>query len=163
MDYSNKRGQTVFDTIILLIVLFILALAAIIGAITFSGVNDDIQSDTSISNQTKTVMSDINSGYSNWLDAAILTALIFFWVLLLITSFLIDTHPVFFIVTVVLLLAVFVVSMFISNAYTEITADADLAAFSVSFPFTNFIFNNLLLIMIVMGLSTGVALYAKFN
>ena len=83
--------------------------------------------------------------------------------LLLITSFLIDTHPVFFIVTVVLLLAVFVVSMFIANAYEELTQDADLAAFSVQFPFTNFIMSNLLLIMIVMGLSTGVALYAKFN
>ena len=147
----------------MLIVLFILALAGIIGAMTFSGVNDDIQADASINNITKTTMTSINDGYSNWLDAAILTALVFFWVLLLISSFLIDTHPVFFIVTVVLLMAVFVVSMLISNAYTEITADADLAAFSVNFPFTNFIFDNLLLIMIVMGLSTGVALYAKFN
>ena len=161
MDYSGKRGQTVFDTIMLLIVLFVLALAAIIGAMVFSNVNDEFQADTSLSTEAKTAMSGVNDGYSSWFDAAILSALIFFWALLLITSFLIDTHPVFFIVTVVLLLAVFVVSMFIANTYEDLMGDTDLAAFSLNFPFTNFIMSNLLLIMIVMGLSTGVALYAK--
>lgn len=163
MVYSNKRGQTVFDTIMLLIILFILALAGIVGAMVFSNVNDEVQADSSISLEAKTAMTSINSGYSNWFDAAILAALIFFWALLLITSFLIDTHPVFFIVTVVLLLAVFVVSMFIANTYEELSTDSDLVSFSAQFPFTNFIFSNLLLIMIVMGLSTGVALYAKFS
>jgi len=163
MGFSNKRGQTVFDTIMVIIVLFILALAAIIGSIVFSGVNDDVQADTTLSNQTKTTMSTINDNYTNWFDAAILGALIFFWALLLITSFLIDTHPVFFIVTVLLLMAVFVVSMIISNAYVEITTDSDMSAFSVQFPLTNFIMNNLLIIIIVIGLSTGVALYAKFQ
>jgi len=163
MDYSNKRGQTVFDTIMLLIVLFILAAAAIVGSMVFSNVNDEIQADTDISTEAKTAMTTVNDGYSNWFDAAILAALIFFWALLLITSFMIDTHPVFFIVTVVLLLAVFVVSMFIANAYEELTIDEDLSSFSDNFPFTNFIFQNLLKIMIVIGLSTGVALYAKFS
>ena len=163
MVYSNKRGQTIFDTIMLLIVMFILAAAAIVGSMVFSGVNDEIQADTDISVDAKAAMTTVNDGYSNWFDAAILSALIFFWALLLITSFMIDTHPVFFIVTVVLLLAVFVVSMYIANTYEELTTDADLESFSAQFPFTNFIFQNLLIIMIVMGLSTGVALYAKFS
>ena len=163
MAYSNKRGQTIFDTIMLLIVLFILAAAAIVGAMVFSGVNDEIQADTDISTEAKTAMTTVNDGYSNWFDAAILSALIFFWALLLITSFMIDTHPVFFIVTVVLLLAVFVVSMYIANAYEELATDEDLSSFADKFPFTTFIFQNLLKIMIVIGLSTGVALYAKFS
>ena len=160
---SRKKGQTVFDTITLLIALFIIALGAVVGSMVFSGVNDDFQADATINADAKAAMSSMNVGYSTWFDAAILSALIFFWVLLLVTSFLIDTHPVFFIVTVVLLLAVFVVSMYIANAYEELMLDDDLAPFAVNFPFTNFIMSNLLLIMIVMGLSTGVALYAKFS
>jgi len=163
MASSNKRGQAVFDLIIVVIILFVLALAAVFGAYVYDELNDEIQNDADFSAQAKESAQFVDTNYSNWFDNVIITVLIFLWILLLVTSFLIDAHPVFFIVTVLLLIVVFIAGMAMANSYAELTSDSELSGFAANMPKTAFVFDNLLIVLIIMGLTASLSLYAKSN
>lgn len=160
---KNKKGQTVFDLVLLVIVIFVVALAAVFGAYVYDELNDEIQNDADFSAQSKESAEYVNTNYATWFDNIILTILIFLWILLIVSSFLIDAHPVFFIVTVLLLIVVFIAGMAMANSYTELTSDADLSSFAANMPKTAFIFDNFLIILIIIGLTAAVSLYAKSN
>ena len=163
MASSNKRGQTVFDLIMVLIVLFILGLTAVIGGFIMSELDDEIQNDSDMSATSKNVSATVEANYSTWFDNVFLTVLIFLWIMLIVSSFMIDAHPIFFIVTVLLLIVVFIVGMAVANSYTELTSDPDFSEYADNMTKTQFIFDNFLLILIVMGLTAAVSLYAKSN
>ena len=161
MASSNKKGQAVFDLILLVIVVFVLALSAVFGAYIFNSLNDDLQNDDNFSAQSKASAQFVDDNYSIWFDNVIVAVVVLLWVLLLVTSLFIDAHPVFFIVTVFLLVVVFIAGMAMSNSYTELTSDDELASFAAQMPKTAFIMDNLLIVLIVIGLTTALALYAK--
>ena len=73
----------------------------------------------------------------------------------------IDTHPIFFAVTVILLIIIFVIAMMLSNAYNEVTDDDAFSTSAASFPKMNWIMDHFLLVAIVIGLSATLALFAK--
>ena len=163
MASSNKRGQAIFDMIMVVIVLFIIGLAAVVGGYIMSELDDAVQDDDDISETAKNVSATIESNYSTWFDNVFLTVLIFLWLMLIVTSFMIDAHPIFFIITVLLLIVVFIVGMAMANAYTELTADPDFAEYAGNMVKTQFVFDNFLIILIVMGLTAAASLYAKSN
>lgn len=163
MAFSNKRGQAIFDVILVVIVLFVIAVAAVLGGFLFSELNDEIQADDDFSATAKSVTNTANTAYPVWFDNAILTILIFLWLMLIVTSFFIDAHPIFFIITVLLLIVVFIVGMAMANAYEELVSDSDLGSFADNMPKAAFIFNNFLVVLIIIGLTTALALYAKGN
>lgn len=157
----GSRGQTVLDMMYVLIILVVLGLAAVFGAKIFGDLNTEIQADDDMDVHAKAAASTVNTNYAGWFDNAFVMVLVLLWVLLLVTSFMINSHPVFFVVTVILLLFVFVVGMVMSNTYQDVTADDDLSASAALFPKINFVMGNFLIILIVMGLTAGLALYAK--
>ena len=162
MDLLNKKnGQAVFDLTLLVIVVFVIAIAAVFGGFLYSELNDEIQNDNDFSATAKSTSASINTSYSSWFDNVIFMAIILLWIALLITSFMIDTNPVFFIITIIFMVVVFVIGMGMSNAYDEITSDSDLNNYVNNFSKTNFIFDNFLIVLIVIGFTTALALYAK--
>lgn len=163
MASLNKRGQAIFDMLMVIIVLFILGIAAVVGGYIMNELNDEIQADDDMSETAKTASGSVNSNYSTWFDNVFLTVLIFLWIMLIVTSFMIDAHPIFFIITVLLLIVVFIVGMAMANSYEELTNDADFAEFAGNMTKTSFIFDNFLIILIIMGLTAAVSLYAKSN
>lgn len=161
MVFSNKKGQAIFDLVVLIIVVFVFAVVALFGGYIYNELNDEIQADTDFSTEAKASSQSVNDGYAVWFDNAIFFTIILLWIGLLITSFMIDTHPIFFIITVIFMIFVFIVGMSVSNAYDDIVSDSDLSGYSSNFPKTTFIFNNFLVVLIFIGLSTAAALYAK--
>lgn len=161
MVFSNKKGQALFDLTILVIIIFFLALAAIFGGFIYSELNDEIQNDNDFSAVAKSTSQGLEDNYVSMFDNIIFIAVILLWLGLIITSFFIDSHPIFFIITIVFMVLVFIAGMAISNAYEEVTDDEDLSGYAANFTKTNFIFDNFLIVLIVIGFTTALALYAK--
>lgn len=157
----SGRGQAVFDILIFLIVITVLAVSFVIGYKVYGDMNAEIQADTTMSNESKAFSANINTEYPNFMDTAFLLALVLFWVLLLVSSFMIDSHPVFFIVTIILLFFVFMIGMVMANTYQDIMSDSDLSATANQFPTITWVYSNLLIILIAIGFSTALVLYAK--
>lgn len=161
MVASGSRGQTGLDIILVVVMLFVFAIVAIFAYSMVSDFNTEWQGETDVANASKESMSTFSTQFPTVMDQAFAILVGLLWLALIVTSFLIDSHPAFFVVTVLILLIVFFVAMELSNYFEEIMDESEMTAFAAQFPITNWLMNNLLIVIVVMGLSAGVALYAK--
>jgi len=82
---------------------------------------------------------------------------------IIISATMIDTHPAMFAFTIILFVVILILYMVIGNVFYEFSHVDDMAATSAALPYTQLIFDNILLIGFVMGLVVLIALYAKYK
>ena len=158
---KQKKGSTVQDGLMVIIVMFTVVLFIFIGKMVFTDLNDDLQDSTELSNSTKELSQNVYDKYDNVFDGIFLMVFILLWIMLLVAAFMLDSHPAFFVVSVLLLVAVFIVAGFISNAYDDFVSDDTFSVVSQGFPMTNAIMSNLLVVIIVVTFSVLLVLYGK--
>lgn len=149
------------DILLVIIMLVSFAIMMVFGHQIFSLVNSDIQSDPDMSAQAKEASGGLETRYPSTLDGAFVIMFALLWIFLIISSFMIDTHPIFIIISILLLLGAFIVAMILSNSYQELIGDSDVSEFADSFPMANWIIGNLLVVVIAMGFSVVIVLYGK--
>lgn len=158
---SSRRGNVGLDAIMLVVVLFVIGIASIIGYVVIKDVNDDVQADPSMNNQSKQTLDTMTTQYPSMMDNAFVFILGLMWCLAIIASFFVDTHPIFLILACVILLFVVFVSASIENVYAEFIDEPDLAAAAVSFPKTNWIMDHMVLTILAIAISIAMAMYGK--
>ena len=89
---------------------------------------------------------------------AVLTGLMLFMV---VSAFFIDTHPIFFFSSILVLVVALVVAPPIANTFEEIVNEAVFVDTKAEFPVTNFIFDKYPLFILSMSLPVGVVLFGK--
>ena len=97
------------------------------------------------------------------MDGLFIFAFILFVIFVVVSVFLLDTHPVFFIVSVVMLLGVFVAGMLLSDSFGEVMQDGEVAPYADAFPKITWIMSHLVELIIAIGFLTMVALFAKYR
>lgn len=160
---KSKPHNAILDSGVLVIIVLVLSLSAVIGYSVFSDINSDIQTDADISNTTKTISGNLHTIYPNLLDNLFLMAFVLFVVFMIVSVFLLDTHPVFFVITIVLLGTMFLVAMLLSNTYTEIMEDSDFSDEANQFPYITWVNDHLVELIIAIGFMTGILLFMKFK
>jgi len=159
--FKKRKGNVAIDVIILLIVIFSFALAGIFINILTTELNTEIQNDTAISTEGKELMQATTTGFPSLVNDLFLLIFFGLWVVMLITAWFTDTHPIFFVFTAILLIFVTIVGMNISNTYQVIIAEADVVASADMFPNINLIMSNLGAIVLVIGFSVMMVLFGK--
>lgn len=163
LNFKNKKSNAVVETITVLVVLFVFAFAAIYGFRIMSTLNEEIQADADFSTEGKEIMDSTTASYPSWFDGGFLFVFILLWIAVLIGAFWIDTHPIFFIVTILLLMFIMYLGMVLSNNYTEVMESDDMITYSDQFPITNFIFNNMFIVVSAVGVSIALVMFAKMR
>jgi hypothetical protein len=155
---ASSKGQVFGDVAFLVVVL--LAAAIFFGSVylIISDFNTEFQNDSDLPQQSKDIFDNINTNFPLWWDNAFVFLLIGLWGGILITSFFIDSHPVFFVIAFIGLIFVFVAGMIIANTYGDVAGDA---GFDTAFPKVSWVFDHLLITIIMVGFSALIALYAK--
>lgn len=161
MILRSKKGNAVIDTLMVIVVLLVFGIMLFVGKGVFTSLNDDIQASDDFNNQTKDIVKTQHDKYSNFFDAVFLLVFILLWALVLVASFNVDSHPIFFIFSVILLIAVFMVAGFVSNVYADFSLDPDMSAVTSTFPMTDWIMTHLLIAAIVIGFSVLLVLFGK--
>ena len=149
------------DSGLIILVLIVFGIVGIISYITFDDLATDIIADDDIQDSTKANISSLNDRFPSFMDGAFGLAFALFWVLTLSFSFMIDTHPIFFVVSIVLLLGMLFAAGMLSNAYEEFETDPEFSTASAEFPITSFVLSHLLVIMLAIGGSVALVLFAK--
>lgn len=126
----------------------------------FSDLNDDVQASDDISTEGKKISQQQKTNFNLVWDTALLAIFIGLWFASIISSFYVDTNPVFFIISIVLLLFLLFLSMIVGNVYEDVVGDS-LTAQVAQFPKMNFILTHILQFMIAIGFSIAIALFAK--
>lgn len=161
MNLSFKKKANVMDIIFIVITLILLGLGFFFIKYAFDDINTDLIADTDLSEQAKSMISSGNANYTSWSDYAV--GFVFFGLLMgiLITSYLIDTHPVFFVVSLILFIFVIFVGVEISNSFQEIVGETEFLTLQDDYPITMFIINNLVMILIAIFVLMSIILYGK--
>lgn len=103
-----------------------------------------------------------NVGVNFW-DFVILMAFLVNIILLFITAFLIDTHPVFLILFILFGFFTFIFAPEIMGVLDKIYNDPNLALEVSKLPITDFLRENLMLVVLGIYFICGIIIYSKFR
>lgn len=161
LNFRNKRGSSIIDIIFVVILLFVVALSFIFAKFAFDDINTDLLADNDLGAEAKASLSSSNAGYTSWSDA--IFGFLFFGLIifLLISSYLIDTHPVFLVISVLAYIFVVFVIANITNTFEETMAETEFLALQSSYPIMMFIMNNLVLLISITFALMLIILYGK--
>lgn len=157
----GKKANVILDSVLVVVVLFVLGLISVVGYMVLSDFDDSMQNDTSISDDAKNITRDMVQDYPTIWDGAIVFMVALLWIASIVSSFLIDSHPVFLVIAVLGLGFVIIFAGYMSNAFEDFADDSEISPYANQFPFTLWIFDHLVMIVLAIGFSIGIALYAK--
>ena len=161
MNLRGKKGSGILDTIMVMIVLFAFAIVAIFSGYILNDINTDIQANPDMNNESKEVLDDMNTNFTSWFDNGFLFMFILLWILVLVASFMVDSHPIFFIVTVLIFAFVLFTGAIISNTFEEVTEDPEMLTESSQYTKMNFIFTHFVAFLIAIAFSVAFVMFAK--
>lgn len=103
----------------------------------------------------------VQSGMDQFLiwDQGIILLIAGLWIVSLIGAAMINSHPIFFVATVMLLVCSIFVGATITNIFIEIAGNAEIASYANLFPLSIQFFQNLPLWLMVMTLSIGIVMF----
>jgi len=158
---SSKKGQTGVQIIFIVLALSALAFSALFTTFLMGVANSEVQADTSFGGEGADVMQDLTDRQPTWLDGLFLMALMIFWVMLIITTLFIDSHPIFFILSIILIVVTIVVAGYIANAWDDLAKDADFSSSADMLPKINYVMTHLLEFIMGMVVTVVISLYGK--
>lgn len=160
---SSKRASGIGDIIFIFIIMFVLALVIITIQPVRREMETEFLNDTSINETAKDFLEDTNKMQENFWDNMGVIILVFLTLVLMVSSYFIDSHPVFFVVFVLLAIFFLVVAAIMSNAYIELSVDSDLASSVAVYPKINWIMSKWPFVILIQAVLVGMVLYTKFR
>lgn len=157
MKKANRKG-TVLDLLSIMTVLLGFAISIVIGYYMLGQFSSNpILTSTAQANQS---MQTALAGYLIF-DNLFLGALIGLSLSSIVASTLLKTSPVWFFLSIILLAILLIVGSVVSNTYQSfINTNAELNASANAFPKMNYVMENLLLYMAVLGSLIIIGLYS---
>lgn len=99
--------------------------------------------------------------FRNIFDVTLIVIMFFFGILMLISAFLVDTHPAFLIVYIILAVFLFLFAPAILDAGDRIWESSDFVQQRGELPLTDFVRESFGVVMVGFYLLSGVILFAK--
>jgi len=157
-----RKGNVILDTIMWIVTLFVLIIAIVYGKMIFTDINADVQADDSLNATFKASVDTLHTNYSGFFDKMFLFVLIIMIILVLVASFMVDAHPAFFIVSVILMFILIFIGALFSNMYEELPeGDNELTTAAATFPIMNFVMAHILQFIVGVAILVLITLYAK--
>ena len=160
--FVSKRGNAVLDLILLSIFLLTLGIVVLSFNPFMQEYNDEFQLEEH-ANESKVILQEQTDAYSNNWDNIFLMIFILLWVLLLFGAYQLDSHPVFFIITVILMTFAFLVAIVLGNVYEGYLDTEWVSSYADDFPMMNWLMTHYLQVAIVIGFSVVIIMFAKTN
>ena len=157
----SKKGNAVLDTFFVLIVMAVLGITIFFGFKILSQVNQNIQADDSFDSYSKNEINTYTNKTQAVFDNIFLTVFALLWMVSLVASFYIESHPIFFAFSIILLLFVFWIIPIIGNSVETVMIDENIASTVALFPKANWILTHMLTVAIAVGSSILLVMFAK--
>jgi len=160
---KNKKG-TWLDVILIIIVLFALSITIPLGKLIISEVRDgfiDLNSTTPGVSEATDILIENDDRYAAVWDGLFLTILVLVFFGTIVSSFFIRSHPLFYIVGMLVQTIFVFLSMIFGDAIDEIYSTGVFPNITSNFPIITQIMGNFPFYMFLFSILVGIALYAK--
>jgi len=158
---KHKKGNAILDTAMVIIVLIVMGVLTIVTWSVWGDISPQIYEDVNDTTEATESLDVIDDNYSSLFDGIFLFIFLGLWIMTLVASWMIDTHPIFFAVSLILFVIVLIGAIYLGNFYEEIITDSSFNNAYQDFPATHFILTNLLMFSIIIGSSIMIVLYGK--
>lgn len=158
---ENKRGQLdilFFIIIVAGLAIFILIVQYVVGEVSEGLLNSPL-------NTSSEAVAALNYGINltHSFDYIWLTIFVGLILGVLISSVLIDVHPIFIPIWILLMAISIIVGVVMNNVYAEFVANETFNATSDLNPFANAIISNYILVIIGVAILSMILIFAKVN
>lgn len=160
MKKLNRKGSIV-DVLFIVVMMFVLALVFLLATSMYTNINNSLQSSDTISDNSKTILSNFNTKFPKVLDNAFVFILAGLILAVLIGGFLIRDHPAFFFVAMFMLIFFVALSAIFANVYHDVANSEAFSASAANYPKMQHIMNNFPVYAAVFGGLIIIILYAK--
>jgi hypothetical protein len=156
----NNKGN-IFDVFLILGIGFMIMLCVVVGIYLAGKVNTAIQ-DAGVSDDAKTMVSNINNDLPSTVDFIVLIILIIMPIVSAILAFFNNIHPLFFFVGIGMMLLIVLAGAAYKEVWEDTTA-GELSATAQSMPMTNFVLNHFGVYSLLCGIIVLYGLYSKIT
>lgn len=154
---KNKKANLFVEILTIIIVLFVVGITFIVAYESLGELVSDIKADYDNDSKEYEVLDDYENDSPALLDGIVIFIFVGLWIIALVFAYFIDTHPVFFIVSLIFLIFICILTAILGNASIEIIDN-----FSTSnFPMTYWLFEHLLIVILIVATTILIALFAK--
>ena len=151
--FAFKKANTILDVVTGLAFIVIIMISVIFGKYILDEVTTEAVADPDLHNETKAILTDWNDRYVSFWDNLFIFVLVMIWILLIVSVMFIDSHPVFFIIILVGAVTIFIVGLYLSNAYMGIMDDDSIRATAEQFTVTHWVLGHLLHVCLLYTLT----------
>jgi hypothetical protein len=157
----NKKGY-VQDFLLFSLILFIFGIVIVVGFKLIDGINTNYQA-TDASSGAKTIMGDNTARFVTVFDWLFLTVFVLLMIAIFAGFFLLNTHPAFYFIVVILLAFMLIPIGILSNAFDTFGSSDSVSTEAQQFQITDFIFSKYALFFGAFAFIGVVVLFAKFK
>ena len=160
---NNKKGNVVIEGITVIVVAMAFAMMSVFGYFTFDVLNADIQDDPDMAPEAAEVSQNFYNNFPALFDNLFLFVFVLLVIFVVVSVFMLDSHPIMFMISVILLIAVFVVALLLANVYDDVMSEPTMANYANEFTYTGWLMSHLLETMIGVIFMVIIALFIKFK
>lgn len=157
--FGSKKGGFV-DIIMIIVTLVGLSISLLVFYKIFGEINTGLQ-DSDMTTESKEIAQTGYTKLNNIYDNMFLAVFVGLWLGVLLTSFMLDTHPAMFFVFIFLLIIFLVVAASLANVYMGMAEETTFATVNAGWTFIPFIMQNFVKVIMMVGFSVAVVLYGK--
>lgn len=160
---TNKKGNVVIEGITVIVVAMAFAMMSVFSYYVFDELNTEVQDDVGMDATAKEKSQNLYNNFPSLFDNLFLFVFVLLVIFVLVSVFMLDSHPIMFMISVILLIAVFVVALLLANVYNDVMVDATMASYANAFSYTGWLMSHLLETMIGVVFMIIIALFIKFK
>ena len=149
--------MSLIDLIVVIIVIFVLAVVSFVGYTLLDGMIPGFEQQPGF-NATK--LTNVQGTYGI-VDNMFLFIFVGVVAAVIVSSFVIDTHPIFFVFSMIIFAIIVLIAMVFKDAFLEVSSAPGFAAANAAMSNMSLVWNNIHLILPAMAGMIILALYAK--
>lgn len=162
MGFQNiKKKGSVLDIIFIMILLFVTGITIVAGYTIYHKYSESIVTMPEFNTsrqQNITATANITLNSFDYLFVFIMVGLL---IMVIISSFQIQTHPIFFFISIFLLIIAILLSSSLANIYESIIGEADFAAAGSQYVVMGYVFQHFPTVILIIGAILFIILFAK--
>ena len=157
-----KKGQDV-NLLFAIVIFLALGIVIVAGFRVVKELNTAVSRMPTATQEAKDITQRVETNYVLWFDILFLIIFVLVFIALIASAFFIDTHPIFFIISMIMVVITGFIGGYIANAYSSFAETPTIQPDASSFVIIPYIFSHYIAIIVVVGIVTLIALFAKLR
>ena len=154
-------NNVIYDLSLFIMIIFMFAVSSVLAVVILNGLNDGFQASDDVAQVSKDEGNDLALKFPGLFDALIVFAFVGIWIFLIVSVSLLDTHPIFFVISIITSVVVFVLAAVFQDVFLQMSEMILLSGTTSSMPMTVWLMNNLIVVIVFVVITTLISLYSK--